>query len=61
VTGANTASGSAATDVNGQATFCYTGTQAGSDTIAAFADTNGNGVQGTAEPGDTTTKAWVLS
>lgn len=59
VTGANTASGSDVTDTNGQATFCYTGTVAGTDTISAFADTNGNSVQDAGEPGDTATKIWT--
>jgi hypothetical protein len=35
VTGANSASGSAATDANGQAQFCYTGTNLGTDYIDA--------------------------
>jgi hypothetical protein len=58
-TGANSASGSDVTDVNGEATFCYTGTVAGTDTITAYADTNGNGVQDAGEPGDTATKIWT--
>jgi Mg-chelatase subunit ChlD len=37
VTGANAASGTATTDANGRATFCYTGTNAGLDTITAQA------------------------
>ena len=35
VTGGNTTTGTASTDGAGQATFCYTGTNAGSDTITA--------------------------
>jgi hypothetical protein len=35
VTGANTASGSANTDANGVAAFCYTGANTGTDTITA--------------------------
>jgi hypothetical protein len=58
-TGANSASGSDVTDANGEATFCYTGTHAGTDTITAFADTNGNSIQDAGEPGDTATKVWT--
>jgi Bacterial Ig-like domain (group 1) len=57
--GANTAGGSATTDANGQATFCYTGTHAGLDTIKAFADANKNGVQDADEPSDTAAKTWL--
>jgi hypothetical protein len=39
VTGDNTASGFSTTDANGQATFCYTGTNAGNDTITASVGT----------------------
>lgn len=38
VTGANTTSGSGVTDANGEATFSYTGTAAGDDTISASYD-----------------------
>jgi len=60
VSGANSASGSAITDGNGQAVFCYTGTNVGTDTISAFADTNNNLVQDPDEPGDTATKIYVV-
>jgi uncharacterized protein (DUF2141 family) len=43
VTGANAATGTDVTTANGQATFCYTGTKAGVDTIRAVADANENG------------------
>src|SRR6266850_625936 len=61
VSGANSASGSGTspTDANGQATFTYSGTTAGTDTISAFADTNGNGTQDTGEPSDTASKIWI--
>ena len=39
VSGANSASGSDATDSNGVAEFCYTGSNAGLDTIEAYVDT----------------------
>ena len=51
VSGANTAGGSDETDTAGEASFCYTGTVAGLDTITAFADTNGDGDQDLGEPG----------
>ena len=46
VSGANTGSGNATTDSDGEAEFCYTGTKAGDDTISAYADTDGNERQG---------------
>jgi hypothetical protein len=58
VSGANTASGEAITDAGGNATFTYTGTTAGTDTITAFGDLNGNGMQDPGEPSDTATKTW---
>lgn len=61
VSGANTASGTAVTDGNGQAQFCYTGTSAGQDTISAFADLNGNGAEDTNEPSTTATKTYVAT
>ena len=59
--GANPTSGTGTspTDANGQATFCYTGTVAGVDTISAYADTNNNSVQDPGEPGATATKTWL--
>jgi len=42
VNGANASYGSATTDRNGNATFTYTGTSAGSDTIQSTAAVNGN-------------------
>jgi uncharacterized repeat protein (TIGR01451 family) len=55
VTGANSASGSAVTDVNGQASFSYVGTNAGVDTITATYSQNGN-VLAT----DTAEKTWIV-
>lgn len=58
--------GTATTNNQGQATFCYTGPDfPGQDTIRAFADTDGDGVEDAApplgdEPFDTADKAWVL-
>jgi len=58
VSGANTASGADVTDANGHASFTYTSTVVGNDTITAFADTNNNGTQDAGEPGGTATKHW---
>jgi polyisoprenoid-binding protein YceI len=61
VTGSVTSSGSCQSDKNGQCTFTYSGPQfPGSDTISAFADTNGNGTRGSDEPVATATKTWAL-
>jgi hypothetical protein len=47
------------TNTNGVAMFCYTGRRAGTDTIKAFADTNGSGTDdGESEPDDTATKVY---
>jgi Tol biopolymer transport system component len=60
VTGANPKSGSAVTDANGNATFCYTGLTAGADTIVATADVNKNGTADAGEPGAAASKMWTL-
>jgi len=54
-------SGSAMTDANGQATFCYTASLPGADTIHAYADTNNNNMQdGTPpEPFGEASKVWT--
>ena len=45
---------------SGQATHCYVGGSAGTDTIGAFADTDNDGTQNAGEPGDTgVTKRWL--
>ena len=59
VSGANSANGTATTDASGVAEFCFTGTNAGIDTIEAYADTNGDSVQGDGEPADEALKTWV--
>ena len=60
VTGANPTSGSAVTDLTGAATFTYTGTNPGTDTITAFLDTDGDGAQDPDETVmDTATKEWI--
>jgi uncharacterized repeat protein (TIGR01451 family) len=55
VSGANTASGSALTNASGEATFTYTGANAGTDTITATYSKNGN-VLAT----DTAEKTWIV-
>jgi hypothetical protein len=60
VTGANPTSGSAVTDIAGAATFTYTGTNPGTDTITAFLDSDGDGIQDPDETVmDTATKEWI--
>jgi hypothetical protein len=59
VTGANTTSGSMATNASGVATFTYTGTVAGADMIHAYADTNNNSAQNVGEPFADATKIWT--
>lgn len=51
VSGANTATGVGVTDASGQATFCYTGTHVGTDTITATA-------VGGSDPSATATKRY---
>jgi hypothetical protein len=61
VSGSVTTSGSATTDANGQAVFCYTGPELpGADAITAFADTDGDNMQDVGEPADAATKVWIL-
>jgi Bacterial Ig-like domain (group 1)/Beta-propeller repeat len=61
VTGAVTTSGSATTDENGEAEFCYQGPALpGADAITAFADTDDDGTQDVGEPSGAATKTWVL-
>ena len=61
VSGSVETSGSATTDANGEATFCYDGPPLpGADTITAFADTDNNNVQDPGEPIGVATKTWVV-
>jgi hypothetical protein len=61
VTGMVNTTGSATTDADGEATFCYMGPALpGTDAIKAFADTNNNTVQDPGEPFGLASKAWVL-
>lgn len=61
VQGAVNTSGAAATNASGQATFCYTGPGLpGSDTITAYADTDGDSTRDADEPADSAVKQWVV-
>jgi hypothetical protein len=61
VSGANTAGGPVTTNAGGEATFCYTGTKAGGDTINAFADSDGSGSQNGTEPTGAATTTYVAA
>jgi hypothetical protein len=52
-------SGDAVTDDAGQATFCYTASLPGQDTITAFADTDGDRTKDADEPLGTALKTWT--
>lgn len=57
--GANAATGSDVTDSNGEATFAYTGSTAGVDTISACYDVNTNGTCDTGEVFASVEATWV--
>jgi WD40 repeat protein len=59
-TQASPASGSATTDVNGQAQFCFSTPLPGMDDIHAYADADTDNTQDAGEPFDDATKTWVL-
>ena len=62
VSGSVTTSGSALTNTNGEATFCYTGpTQPGADAIMAYADTDNDSTQDPDEPSGAATKTWMFA
>jgi hypothetical protein len=54
------ARGTAVTDANGTATFCYTSDLPGATEVTAYADANGNGTQDAGEPVGVATAAFVL-
>lgn len=56
VTGANPTSGDATTNASGIATFSYSGSSPGTDTITATFDANGDGIP---EASDTAQKTWI--
>ncbi|PYO90899.1 MAG: hypothetical protein DMD66_01280 [Gemmatimonadetes bacterium] len=51
--------GTATTDANGQATFCYTASLPGVDRIHAFADVNSSGREDPGEPFGDAEKTWI--
>ncbi|MFN2545423.1 MAG: Ig-like domain-containing protein [Actinomycetota bacterium] len=57
--GANVGTGSAVTSATGDAAFTYSGAVAGTDTITAFADLNGNTTQDAGEPAATASATWT--
>src|SRR5262245_10327216 len=59
VDGANHATGTGTTDENGQASFSYTGTNLGDDTITACNDRDGDGSCGSDEAVATVAATWV--
>lgn len=60
VTGSVTQAGSCTTNANGRCEFTYHGpSEPGEDSIAGFADLNGNGIHDAGEPDGTATKKWV--
>jgi uncharacterized protein (DUF2141 family) len=59
VTVSNPTTGSCVTLANGQCSFTYTGTVAGPDTIAAYADSNNSGTQDPGEPTAAASKLWT--
>ena len=61
VTGANPQATEVATNAGGFAQFCYTGTNAGLDTITAFVDSNDNNTKDASEPQETATKRWLAT
>jgi hypothetical protein len=50
VSGANATAGAVATNAAGQASFAYTPSSGGTDTVSAFEDLDSNGVRGQGEP-----------
>jgi hypothetical protein len=60
VTGAINTTGSATTDANGEADFCYVGPSSpGLDAITAFADTDNDGMSDVGEPNGAAGKTWT--
>jgi hypothetical protein len=61
VTGANTANGSGTTDANGNASWSYQGTNAGTDTITACYDVDNNGTCDKGEAFDNAAVTWAAA
>jgi uncharacterized delta-60 repeat protein len=61
VSGSVNTGGTATTDANGEAEFCYQGPELpGADAIHAFADADGDGTEDLGEPFDDAGKVWTL-
>ncbi len=61
VMGANPTAVNAVTNASGQASFSYTGTKAGTDTIHAYADLDSDGVQDGVDPASNVTLNWTTT
>ena len=61
VTGANPQAIEVVTNASGFAQFCYTGDNAGLDTITAFVDSNDNNTKDASEPQAVATKRWLAT
>lgn len=59
-THASPSTGSAVTNANGEATFCFTAALPGADTIHGFADSDNDGRQDVGEPFGDAAKTWTL-
>lgn len=60
VTGLNATTSTVLTDENGQASFTYTGTNTGPDSIIACIDADNSGACDVGEPTDTVSKTWFV-
>jgi len=58
ISGVDSQTGTAVTNGSGQATLSYTGANAGTDTITAYADLNNNSVQDSGEPSASVSVNW---
>lgn len=61
VTGANPSTASGTTDANGHASYAYTGTHPGTDTLSAYADIDRDDVRDAGEPQATTSITWTTA
>ena len=55
----NTGTGARISNGAGEAPFCYTATAPGTDTVSAFADTDGDGTPDAGEPEDSIEQVWL--
>jgi hypothetical protein len=59
IAGANPSTGAVTTGADGTAVISWAGTKVGTDTLTAFTDLNGNGVQDADEPRQTAVVTWT--